>query len=119
MGKSRRYAPVVRVCIISGAMFSLRQKVLVGLAVLVMAFVALYPYLESMDMCGSMACPYAMQSSHSDSGGTMAACAGYGIAASWAALLTLTALRRFRLVRADSRPDQLYLSPESPPPRFL
>lgn len=99
-------------------MFSLKQNLLVGLAVLVMAFVALYPYLESMDMCGSMACPYAAQTSHSDSGGT-AACAGYGLAASWAALLALPALRRWRYMLADSRPEQLYLSPESPPPRFL
>nr|MDP9480803.1 peptidoglycan binding domain-containing protein [Actinomycetota bacterium] len=64
-------------------------------------------------------CPYA---THSSSGGYAAGfaagCVGAGVAASAVVLLGFAAARTRRADEAGSRPAQLYLSPESPPPRL-
>lgn len=96
-----------------------RPTYLIALAALVAAFVALYPYLGGMGPCYSGECPYATHSSSEGSGGGFAAgCVGAGIAASAGVALALAAFRGRRVGAAGSRPAQLYLSPESPPPRI-
>lgn len=96
-----------------------RRTYLVALAVVVATFVALYPYLGGMGPCYGGECPYATHSSSEGSGGGFAAgCVGAGIAASAVVALALAASRGRRADAAGSRPAQLYLSPESPPPRF-
>jgi hypothetical protein len=95
---------------------TLRHTYLFALAVLVAAFVALYPYFGAMDMCDSGECPYAMQSSHTASSGFVSACVS-AVLSTLPALLTFALFRGRRLPALDERPTQLYLSPDPPPPR--
>jgi len=97
-------------------MLSVRPICLAALAILVAAFVALYPYLEGMDRCMVGECPYAMQSSHGASIGSVAACVSAVLAAS--VVLFFAMLRGRRIFAAYSRPMELYLSPDPPPPRL-
>lgn len=99
------------------AAVTLRRTPLVALAVLVAAFVALYPYSGAMEMCDFGECPYAAQSpSHTSSAG-VATCLTAVLAASGVARLASAMLRGRRLLTEDRSPAQLYLSPDPPPPR--
>ncbi|MDP9412234.1 MAG: hypothetical protein M3R38_27930 [Actinomycetota bacterium] len=100
---------------------SLRHTYLVALAVLVAAFVSLYPYLGAMDMCHSGECPYATQSSaqsSATSAGVAGLCLGAVLAVSPAGILAFAMLRGRRLSDERSRPAQFFLSPDPPPPQF-
>src|SRR5215207_5544710 len=90
-----------------------RRTTLVVLALLVAAFVALYPYLGSMGMCDSGECP---QIVHSASGGFSTACL---IAAVLVVVPMLRALAAFgwRSATSELRPIQVFSSPDPPPPR--
>jgi hypothetical protein len=98
------------------ALSNVRRTRLVALAVLVAAFVALYPYLGGMGPCYGGECPYA---THSTAGGSAvgfaAGCLGAVVAASVVVLLGFAASRMRRADQAGSRPAQLYLSPDPPP----
>jgi hypothetical protein len=99
------------------AAVSLRPTYLFTLAVLVAAFVALYPYLGNMGMCEVGECPYAAQSSsHTSSAGLASVCVS-AVLSAFPAVLAFALFRRRRLAAADSRPAELYLSPDPPPPR--
>ena len=99
------------------AVVTLRDGCIFALAVLVATFVALYPYLGNMGMCHSGECPYAAQSSsHTSSAGLASVCVS-AVLSAFPAVLALALLRGRRLSAADSRPWQLYLSPDPPPPR--
>ncbi len=98
-------------------MLSLRRAHLVVLAIFVAAFVGLYPYLGSMGMCGSGECPYAAQSSsHTSSVGLASVCVS-AVLSVVTAVLAFALFRGRRLPAVDSRPMELYLSPDPPPPR--
>lgn len=100
-------------------MLTLRRTYLVALAVLVAAFVALYPYLDGMDMCEVGECPYAAHSSYGGSSSpAAAACVSAVLAASFAGVLAFVAFRGRRVVIDDSRPTQFHLSPDPPPPQL-
>lgn len=102
----------------NGAMVLSRTHLTV-LAVLVTVFVALYPYLGTMEMCDAGECPYAAQSSsHTSSAGLASVCVS-AVLSAFPAMLAF-ALLRGRCLTADlSLPMQLYLSPDPPPPRTL
>jgi len=103
------------------AAVSVRHTHLFALAVLVAAFVALYPYLGAMGMCHSGECPYATQSSaqsSATSAGVAGLCLGAVLAVSPAGILAFAMLRGRRLSDERSRPAQFFLSPEPPPPQF-
>jgi hypothetical protein len=91
-----------------------RRTTLVVLAVLVAAFVALYPYLGSMGMCDSGECP---QMVHSASGGVSTACL---IAAALVVVPVLRTVTAFgwRGATSELRPMQVFSSPDPPPPRI-
>jgi hypothetical protein len=94
----------------------LQRTTVVILAVLVAAFVALYPYLGAMEMCDVGECPYAAQSSHTTSAGLASVCVS-AVLSVFPALLAFALFRGRRLSAAGKRPTQLYLSPDPPPPR--
>ena len=97
---------------------SLRHIYFFTLAVLVATFVALYPYLGNMGMCDAAECPYAAQSSsHTASAGVASVCVSVVLSA-FPAVLAFALLRGRHLPAGASRPLQLYLSPDPPPPRF-
>ena len=98
-------------------MLSVRHTFLVLLAVLVAAFVAFYPYLAGMEMCGVGECPYVARSYHEGSAGP-APCVSAVLAASSAAVLAFVAFRRHRVGTDASRPTEVYLSLDPPPPRL-
>ena len=99
------------------AAVTLSRTYLIVLAVLVTAFVALYPYLGTMEMCDSGECPYAAQSSsHTSSAGLASVCMS-AVLSAFPALLAFALFRGRNLPTGDSRPMQLYLSPDPPPPR--
>ena len=87
------------------------------LAVLVTMFVALYPYLGTMEMCNVGECPYAAQSSsHTSSAGLASVCVS-AVLSAFPAMLAFALFRGRRLPAADSRPMEFYLSSDPPPPR--
>jgi hypothetical protein len=96
---------------------SLRHTTLVILAVLVTAFVALYPYLGNMEMCEVGECPYAAQSSSPTSSTGLASVCVSAVLSAFPVMLALSLVRGRRLPAADWRPTELYLSPDPPPPR--
>ena len=98
---------------------AVRRTYLLSLTVLVTLFVALYPYLGGMGGCYGGECPYVTHpSSESSAGGFAVGCVGAGTTASAAVLLAFAASRGRRAREAGSRLAQLYLSPDSPPPRL-
>ena len=97
---------------------SLRCTTLVILAVLVAAFVALYPYLGTLEMCDHGECPYMAQSSQTTSAGFVATCLSAVLVAPSVAL-ALAMFHGRRLPTADPRPPEFCLSPDPPPPRSL
>jgi hypothetical protein len=89
----------------------MRSTYLFALAVLVAAFVAMYPYLGAHDMCDSGNCPVMVSSSASGS----VACLVVVLAA---APVILAVLRtRLRGAASEPRPLQVFSSPDPPPPR--
>jgi hypothetical protein len=91
------------------------RTTLIILALVVAAFVALYPYLGSMGMCDSGECP---QIVHSASGGFSTACL---IAAVLVVVPVLRAVTGFgwRSATSELRPIQVFSSLDPPPPRLL
>jgi hypothetical protein len=101
------------------AAVTLRYTYLFALAVLVAAFVALYPYLGNMEMCDFGECPYAAQSSsHTSSAGLASVCVS-AVLSAFPVVLAFALFRGRRLLTAESRPTQFYLSPDPPPPRIF
>jgi hypothetical protein len=93
---------------------TLRRTYLFTLAMLVAAFVALYPYLDSMQMCDSGECPLA---AHSASVGFSAVgCLIVAVLASAPTMRAVSALR-MRGAASEQRPLQVFSSPDPPPPR--
>ena len=96
----------------------MRRLLLMCLAVLVATFVAFYPYLSGVGICVSGGCPEISQPTH-------AAHAGFSTLSQLAMLATsvavVGALGSFRRRRTADRqyPFETYLSPDTPPPRFL
>lgn len=93
-----------------------RRACLVLLAVLVAAFVTLYPSLGvAHDSCGPGECPQAAHAGVVDSGCLGAPCAAAVLAAPYAVsvLGALYSRRPF----LDPRPDEAYLPPDPWPPR--
>jgi hypothetical protein len=88
---------------------SMRRKCL--LAVLVTAFVALYPYFGAMDMCDAGACPMAVHSV-----GFSAVCLIVALAA--VPRIRAVSELRLRYQAHESRPLQVFSSPDPPPPRL-
>jgi hypothetical protein len=97
---------------------NLRRAHLIALAVLVAAFVALYPYLGATEMCGPGECPYATHSSQMAFAGLSALCFG-AVLSAIPAVLASAAFRGRCSIAADPQPTQLYPSPDPPPPRSL
>lgn len=94
----------------------MRRTTLLVLAILVAAFVTLYPQLDSAGMCDSGECP---QIANSVSSGFSGACCP-ALASLAAAPVVGAAAAGFRLrgtILVQSL-SQLYFSPESPPPRL-
>jgi hypothetical protein len=93
---------------------TLRSTYLFVLAVLVAAFVALYPYLGTMEMCNSGECP---QIVHSASGGVSTVCL---VAAALVVGPVLRAMAGFgsRGAASELRPVQVFSSPDPPPPQL-
>jgi hypothetical protein len=96
-----------------------RHTYLFAVAVVVTAFVALYPYLGNMGMCDSGECPYATQSSSQTSSAGLASVCVSAVLTAFPAMLAFALLRGHRLAAAHWRPMQLYLAPDPPPPRSL
>jgi hypothetical protein len=94
----------------------MRRTYVAALAVLVAAFVALYPYLGEMGFCGSGGCPEVSHSSHAPPAGYWAACLVAVLVASPAAPLAAASFSR-RRAADHPRPTEPCLSPETPPPR--
>jgi cytochrome bd-type quinol oxidase subunit 2 len=92
---------------------NLRRAHLIMLAVLVAAFVALYPYLGSMGMCDSGECP---QIVHSASSGFSTACLSAVVLVVVPMLLAVTAFG-WRSTTSEVRPIEVFSSPDPPPPR--
>ncbi len=96
----------------------MRGTYLTALAVIVAAFVALYPYLTGMGSCGTGECLYAVQSSHGGSVGFTAACLTATLASPLVAAFASFAFRGRNITPVEAQPSQLYLSPDPPPPRL-
>jgi hypothetical protein len=90
-----------------------RRTTLVVLAFLVAAFVALYPYLDSMGLCDSGESP---QIAHSASGGFSTVCL---IAAVLVVVPVLRGATAFgsRSATSELRPINVFSCPDPPPPR--
>ncbi|QIN84562.1 hypothetical protein GBA63_19370 [Rubrobacter tropicus] len=94
---------------------SLRRALLGALAALVLAFAALYPYLEATGSCGEPGCPHFSQahvpaSSELPAGMVVALVRAIPAAPAFAGRIR----RRFA---SDRKPAEVYLSPELEPPR--
>lgn len=98
-----------------------RRTYLISLAILVTAFVALYPYLGAMEMCDSGECPYAAQSSAQSpmgSAGIAGLCLGAVLAVSFAGVLAFGAFYGRRSISNDARSVGIFLSFDPPPPKL-
>ena len=94
----------------------MRGTTILVLALLVAAFVALYPQLGAAGMCDSGECPQiASPASGGSSGICCPALAVAAVAPVVGAAATGLRVRRASTVRP---PYQIYFSPESPPPRL-
>jgi hypothetical protein len=94
------------------ALTSVGRTYLIALAVLVAAFVTLYPLLD----CGPGECPEASQASHAAHSGLSTTCLIAVLVASLTAL-AWASLFGGRRAADDPRPPQTYLSPDPLPPR--
>jgi hypothetical protein len=83
----------------------LRSAYLVGLAIVVAVFVALYPYLAAMDRCEVGECPYAAQT-------CVSAVLTVGV------VIAFAASRGHRIFAVERPSAEPYLSPDPPPPRL-
>ena len=92
-------------------MMPLRRTLLIALAVLVAAFVGLYPLLD----CDSGECPEASQSSHAIHFGSSAMCIVV-VLVTFSSALAVASLLGARRVADQRRPTQVYLSPDPRPP---
>lgn len=95
-----------------------RRTYVLALAILLVTFVALYPALDPMGHCDQGECPNAAQSSPMSSAGLATMCVSAVLAASSVMVLALAALRGRRIVTAESRPEDAFLSLDTPPPRL-
>ncbi len=94
---------------------SSHARLTIALAVLVAAFVALYPLLD----CGPGGCPEVSQASHAAHAGLSTACLAALLAGSSAAAPIFLSFLGQHGVTNSRRPIETYLSPEAPPPRVL
>jgi len=90
-----------------------RRILLVLLAVILAAFVTLYPYWD----CGPGECPEAAQLSHAASAASLAACIVAVLVAASYASIALAPLFRGRRCDGLQRPAEVYLPPDPRPPR--
>lgn len=100
---------------------TVRRTYLILQAILVTAFVSLYPYLATMEMCHSSECPYAAQSSTQSpmgSAGIGGLCLGAVLAVSSTGVLAFRALHGRRVISNDARPGDIFLSFDPPPPQL-
>jgi hypothetical protein len=97
---------------------TVRRTYLFALALLVAAFVALYPYLDSMQMCDSGECPMAAHSSASV-GFSAAGCLIVAVLASVPTMVRALFALRMSGAASEQRPLQVFSSPDPPPPRFF
>jgi hypothetical protein len=91
---------------------------LIVFAVLVAAFVALYPYLGAIGACDHGECPYMVQSSHTTASSLLSTCLSAVLSASPAGVLALALLHRRRINATQSRPEEIFLPPDPPPPQL-
>ena len=91
-------------------------RVAVALAILMVAFVSLYPYLDSAGYCDRGGCPDLAQLSHAHPADPPAPGAVAVLAASGAAAAALASAAR-RWGTEHRRPAEPCLAPEPPPPR--
>lgn len=92
-----------------------RRPHLVALALLVAVFVAFYPYLEPAGSCGAGGCPQLSQA-HAPSSPNLPAGDIVAVLAAPASVATLRAAGFLRPA-SDRHPEEVHLSPDSPPPR--
>lgn len=97
-------------------MYSVRRTILLALAVVVTAFVALYPQLEAVGMCDSGECP--PMTGSTSVGYSVTCCAVVASLAVVPAASVAAFGLRLRVTRAWYSPSQVHLSPESPPPQL-
>ncbi len=93
---------------------TVRRTYLLALALLVAAFVALYPYLDSMEMCDSGECPMA---THSAAGFSAVGCLIVAVVASAPTMVRALSALRMSGAASEQRPLQVFSSPDPPPPR--
>lgn len=96
-------------------MLFLRRTSPLVFAVLVAAFVALYPYLDTGGLCDLGGCPDALQTSHTVSHAPMM----YAVAV-LAAVPALSAFATFgrRHSTQEAQPTEWYISPDPRPPQL-
>lgn len=91
---------------------------LVAFAILVAAFVAFYPYLDAMGACDHGECPYMAQSSHTTASSLISTCLGAVLSVSPALVLALAMFHRGLIRSTQSRPENIFLPPDPPPPQL-
>ncbi len=92
-----------------------RRTYLIAFAILVAVFVALYPSLVTLD---HGECPYVAQSSSMASASLTAACVSAVLATSSAMVLALATFYGRRVAITQSRPENIFISPDPYPPRL-
>ncbi|MGB3633918.1 MAG: hypothetical protein WA982_07750 [Rubrobacteraceae bacterium] len=90
---------------------------LILVAVLVALFGALHPALDAAGLCGSGKCPDMVESAPGGHTGFSLSCIAFVISASGVAMFALASISLRRRLSDPSKPHELYLSPEPPPPR--
>ena len=96
-----------------------RRTLFVLFAVLLTAFVTLHPYLDGAGLCDHGGCPEASQSSHAVHVSVSTACVAAVFVAPFGAALAFARFSGRRRVDDEWRPDETFLSPDTPPPRVL
>lgn len=95
-------------------------RLLIALAVVVVAFVVAHPYLDGAGLCGAGGCPEPSQSSsHAAHAGFSAVCMAAVLVASGTSVLAFASLLGRRFIGDHRRLVETYLSPDTPPPQVL
>ena len=89
------------------------RRLVLALALVVLAFAATYPYLDATGSCGDPGCP---EFSHAHAPASAELPAG-ALAVALAAVAAPALVGRVRRPASDRRPDETYLSPDPEPPR--
>ena len=88
-------------------------RLVLALALVVLAFAATYPYLDATGSCGDPGCP---EFSHAHAPASAELPAG-ALAVALAAVAAPALVGRVRRPASDRRPDETYLYPDPEPPR--